>query len=332
MLALVYVLPASAQDPQFSQYYANKLWLSPAFAGSGIGPRFITSFRSQWSGIPGAFRTFSASFDAPIYFGNVQNGIGFSVLADQAGDGALTTLQPLFNYAFLVELSNHSGLRFGLSAGLNITSIDFFALRFPDQLQAGSGGVSQEFTGGGGLSNISNNNRVREEVGAGVIYYNRYLFAGATIKHITQPEQRLLDGARVNSVGTERVDTQLPRMISGFAGGNIPLDPQLKGTIMLTPTVLYRVQGPFSQVDVGTYFKFDYLSIGAYYRALGNDAIIGIVGIDYNNLRIGYSYDYTTSQITNRVSGGSHEISLSYELEQKRKRRKPKPKLTCPNF
>jgi type IX secretion system PorP/SprF family membrane protein len=324
------VQTARAQDPQFSQYYANKLWLSPAFAGSGVGPRIATGFRSQWAGIPGAFRTINASFDAPIYFGNVQNGIGVNVMADQAGEGALTLIEPTLSYSFLAELSDNAGIRLGIQGGIRYNSIDFYALRFPDQLAPGvaPGTVSQEFVN---RSDINANTRLHEEVGAGILFYNKFLFLGGTAKHITQPQQRLLSGAQINSANGQIVDPKLPLYVAGFAGATLPLDGG-DGDVALMPTVLYRMQGPFTQFDAGMYFKYSPLVLGVYYRTLGNDALIGIIGIDYNNFRIGYSYDYTMSDITNRVSGGSHEISISYEFETTRKRRKPKPQMSCPQF
>ena len=39
LLALVGVHGASAQDVGFSQFYANPLYLNPAFAGSKVAPR-----------------------------------------------------------------------------------------------------------------------------------------------------------------------------------------------------------------------------------------------------------------------------------------------------
>ena len=41
------------QDPHFSQYYANPLYLNPALAGSQICPRLAFNFRSQWPSITG---------------------------------------------------------------------------------------------------------------------------------------------------------------------------------------------------------------------------------------------------------------------------------------
>ena len=37
---------AMAQDPHFSQFYANPLYLNPALTGSSIGPRYLLNYRN----------------------------------------------------------------------------------------------------------------------------------------------------------------------------------------------------------------------------------------------------------------------------------------------
>ena len=37
-----------AQDPQFTQFYANPLYLNPAFAGTARCPRICMNYRNQW--------------------------------------------------------------------------------------------------------------------------------------------------------------------------------------------------------------------------------------------------------------------------------------------
>jgi hypothetical protein len=47
--------------------------------------------------------------------------------------------------------------------------------------------------------------------------------------------------------------------------------------------------------------------------------------------KVGYSYDVTVSKLNNGVSGGSHEISMGFNLNCK----KPIPKfrtISCPSF
>jgi len=60
------------------------------------------------------------------------------------------------------------------------------------------------------------------------------------------------------------------------------------------------------------------------------ESITFLIGIKHNALRLGYSYDLAVSNLY-RVSGGSHELSVSYGLQC----RAPRPKvkmINCPSF
>ena len=62
-MALIIVVKGDlfAQDPHFSQFYANPMYINPAFAGSTNHGRIVTNARNQWSSIAGTFTTMSAS-------------------------------------------------------------------------------------------------------------------------------------------------------------------------------------------------------------------------------------------------------------------------------
>ncbi len=74
---------AYSQDVHFSQFYANPLYLNPAFAGSRICPRIITNFREQWPSVTGDFMSYSASYDQ--HFDAISGGVGILFLGDQDG-------------------------------------------------------------------------------------------------------------------------------------------------------------------------------------------------------------------------------------------------------
>src|SRR5690554_7910039 len=76
---------AYAQDPQFSQFYANPIYLNPAFAGSHGCPRFAVNYRNQWPALSGTFVTYSASYDQ--YFKSIAGGVGVIATHDQQGKG-----------------------------------------------------------------------------------------------------------------------------------------------------------------------------------------------------------------------------------------------------
>ena len=55
-----------AQDPIFTQFYSNPVYLNPAFAGSNKCPRSDSNFRNQWPGFSGDFITTSLTYDQHI--------------------------------------------------------------------------------------------------------------------------------------------------------------------------------------------------------------------------------------------------------------------------
>jgi hypothetical protein len=69
-----------AQDPTFTQFYANPIYLNPAFAGSNGCPRYNVNFRNEWPSLTNNYITSSASYDQ--YFKNISG--GFGVLATNA--------------------------------------------------------------------------------------------------------------------------------------------------------------------------------------------------------------------------------------------------------
>src|SRR5437879_1863948 len=78
-----------AQDPHFTQFYANPLYLNPAFAGSAHCPRINLNYRNQWPALAGQFITASFSYDQQI--SSLSSGIGLMALTDNAGEGTLNT-------------------------------------------------------------------------------------------------------------------------------------------------------------------------------------------------------------------------------------------------
>ena len=62
-LMIAVSLVADAQDPQFTQFYANPLYLNPAFAGSSRCPRVNINYRNQWPALKETYITTSASYD-----------------------------------------------------------------------------------------------------------------------------------------------------------------------------------------------------------------------------------------------------------------------------
>jgi type IX secretion system PorP/SprF family membrane protein len=328
LLCLLFVQQAKAQDPQYSQFYSNLLMLNPAFAGSGIGPRIAMNYRAQWVRIPGAYQQGAFSFDQPLFIGRTTQGYGIHLSYDRAGEGNLTKLDLIANYAYQVDLTDVHKLRFGVGAGFQQASIDFFKLRFPDQIDPRDGVVfpTQEPGAAAGLNEV----QLRPDFHAGLTYFNEYAWLGFTVNHLTEPLQRFYD-PDLTPLRPD-INANLPRKYTVTGGIRLPIGPYNDpDRITLTPAFLVKVQGQFSQVDAGLYLNIDPMVFGLWYR--NQDALIGLVGLQKGNFSIGYSFDYTISELTQSISGGSHEIAIVMEIEQFRKLRRMKHQdVPCPRF
>ena len=69
-----------AQDPQFSQFYANPLYLNPAFAGSERCPRLSLSYRNQWPAFGSTYVTYNIAYDQ--YWHALRGGVGIYLMDD----------------------------------------------------------------------------------------------------------------------------------------------------------------------------------------------------------------------------------------------------------
>ncbi|MCF8416279.1 MAG: PorP/SprF family type IX secretion system membrane protein, partial [Crocinitomicaceae bacterium] len=93
---------AKAQDPTFTQFYANPLYLNPAFAGSHGCPRFALNYRNEWPSLSGNYVTYSASYDQ--YFKNISGGFGVLATHDQQGQGTINTSMLGLVYSYHLTL------------------------------------------------------------------------------------------------------------------------------------------------------------------------------------------------------------------------------------
>jgi len=323
--ASLYGGDAAAQDPQWSQYFANQVHLSPAFTGAANGPRLALNYRSQWAAIADHYKQFVTSFDMPVFFGRTRHGLGGTIGMDRAGAGNLTKVDVLFNYAYGFELPNdRSAIRLGLVAGFQQASIDFFKLRFPDSYDALGNFVPTAET-------FAQESRIIPEVGAGALYYSELMWVGFDARHITNPKQVFVNETQSGNA------SKLPVRLATYAGFRLPITRERTMSKTISPSIMYRWQQPFHQVDFATYLTIEPIVVGLGYRFITGgagpgDAIFGMVGVRRGIFQFGYSYDFTISKLTNPVSGGSHEVSLVIELEGKDPRFKPRVKMSCPRF
>ena len=329
---------AEAQDVHFSQYYANPVYLNPAYAGSYICPRIVTNFRMQWPNLSGKYTSYSASYDQ--YFDKIAGGIGVLFVGDHAaGDivhANLSTFAASLIYSYRANLTRDkkNALLLGVQATYQQKHLSFEELTFGDMIDSKYGFVypTQEYFPGytRGLADFS----------AGIAFYSERYYGGIAVNHFTQPKESFRD--------TAGNDARLPMKLTANFGTMIDLKKAMRteksvGDLSLSPNLIFHYQtrfgngGVYTSLNYGMYFGCFPMMIGAWFRQgfENADAVIFLVGIEQKYLKIGYSYDFTipSEKAVGKMTrtGGAHELSAIFYLPCPEKGPRI-PKMNCPTW
>jgi len=321
-------LSLRAQDTQYSQFYANALYLSPAFAGAQQNTRGIVATRYQWPSQAASYISYTASFDH--YFERYKSGVGLIVNSDVATPAHLRTTEIGGQYAYQINLSKKVVFRPAVQLSYVSKKIDYSKLTFGSQY------TDDGFIGGKSGESLLQNSVSYVDISSGGLLYSERYWVGFSANHMNQPNQSFMAGT-----------SRLPAKFSFFGGYTWSFTPAWRKRHVnpneeksISPTFLYKMQGKSDQLDIGLYGRYNALVVGMWYRGVplkvykpekvNNDALIFLVGIVYKEFTFGYSYDLTISRLT-AASGGSHEITASYSIKHKKKKTIMKM-LPCPKF
>lgn len=326
---LILSLKLQAQDPEFSQYYSAPLYLNPAFSGTASDHRFIANHRNQWPSISNGFVTYAFSYDYNLE--NLNSGFGVLLMTDKAGSAGLKSTTLNLQYAYRVQLADKWVLSSGLNFGVGFRNIDFNKLIFYDQL---------EFDGGSGVPSddpVLRNNASTTyfDFGAGALLYSRTVWLGFAASHLNRPNRSFID---------EEADIPIKTTVHG--GVRIPLYRGMmkrERTAAIMPSFVYKQQGNFDQLDIGTYFLYEPVILGLWYRGIpikqnirdniSHDAVVVVLGFQLEKVELSYSYDITVSEL-GPSSGGAHEIAVKYRMDMLKgnKTKKKERYIPCPTF
>ena len=318
-----------AQDPQFSQYYNAPMYLNPGFTGITEQQRVVVNNRIQWPSLPQAFTTYSASYD--IWVDELRSGFGVIATTDKQGSAGWRSTNFGLLYSYKIKINDKLVFSPGLYFGYGFNGLDRTKLLFGDQL----GFNTQGPTGDPDFKRLGNKQYF--DFGSGGVFYTKTLFFGASFSHMNTPNLSIL--------GSE---SKLPMKSVIHGGARIPLyngPRRIARVSYLTPSFIFQKQGTITQLSLGLNYHIDPVSIGVWYRGKpyekipdsklpNQDAIIFNMGLYMDHITIGYSYDFSISQLST-TSGGAHEISLIYEFTAKpldRGVKKRNQLIPCPTF
>ncbi|MCC6383616.1 MAG: type IX secretion system membrane protein PorP/SprF [Bacteroidia bacterium] len=272
------------QDPQFSQNMFNRLQPNPATAGSNDAICAHLLYRSQWVSFDGAPKTGVLSIDAPVSF--LHGGLGLTLMNDKIG----------FEKSFNAKLAY--ALRFDVGVGKIAIGADVGLMQ--KSLEGGyvydNSGVYNPKDLDDPLIPKNNVSGSAIDLGLGAYYNSEHFYAGVSALHLTEAK---IDYGNQSS--------KLARHLYGMVGASFDLTP----SVALKPSVFVKniPAKTIADINLNVHFSNTFY-VGASYRL--EDAIVAMAGVNlFQNLRLGYSYDITTSRLKD-FNNGSHEIFLGY--------------------
>ena len=276
------------QDALLSQYMFNHLLINPAYAGSKDYMMATLLYRNQWVNWKGAPTTEVASLHGPIGLTNM----GWGGLISHDHEGVTDRTDFYGNFSYFIRVNEQMKLGMGLRAGAA-----YYVRHNSDLVYWDSN--DPKFAS----DQVSN---ILPNVGAGLYLYGDMFYVGASIPELLSydPNKSLSIDAQ-----TKFVPEQV-RHVFATAGYVLPINDD----VILKPSLLVKyVANTPTEVDININALLNNIIwIGASYRT--SDAVVAIVEFQLNKkLRIGYSYDFTLTDIKD-YSSGSHEIMLGYDF------------------
>lgn len=275
------------QDPQFSHNMFNHTAVNPGFAGSSGRINITAINRQQWVGFDGAPVTTLFSADAALKPFGIKSGVGLTIIQDEIG----------FEKDFHIKAAYAYRMNLGageLAAGVTFGLVNK-SLEAEWEVPSGS-----DFTPPSGDPSIPDDqSKMAFDMGFGLFYSDSKMYVGLSTAHLNQAQFKL-----------EKGTPSLQRHYFLTAGYNIELPFPL---FELQPSTFIKFDGTSAQVSANARVIYNKKFWGGVTYRLG-DAFVAMAGIElFNGLKIGYSYDVTTSKIR-KYSSGSHEVFINYQF------------------
>ncbi|MEO1261977.1 MAG: PorP/SprF family type IX secretion system membrane protein [Bacteroidota bacterium] len=322
------LIDAQGQDRLFSQFYASPLTLNPALTGAFEGKYRVSAiYRDQWEPVmEDSYSTFSTALDLRWRVGEVKSkykdyaAVGVMFYNDKAGLLELSTTSILISGAFhkALDLKSTQYISLGFQAGVAQKNVNYADVTFEDQ-----------FNGTTGFSNPTNerlpdNNFAIGDYSVGLNYvfspqYSKMrFFVGGAMHHFNEPSISFYHN---DNPETDLPDNKLDARYSGQVSAFLPVSDG----IQLQPRMIIDKQGNHLKMDAGMNIRFDAseykniaIHLGGYLRPVQDydestrlDALVTLLGVEFNNVLIGMSYDLNLGELSD-FNRRTFEFSVAY--------------------
>lgn len=279
----------SQQDPHYTQYMYNQSIINPAYAGINEYLSTGILYRSQWLGMDGAPTTGTAFLHTPV----AKNlGVGVSFVNDNIGP--VTENSAFADVSYTLRLGKGHSLALGVKGGVTMQEIGLFSK------------INNTLPNKGDIAFSEDSSETLFSAGAGLFYFTNKYYVGFSVPNFLQ--NTYIEKSN-RKFGTDVVHM----FLTGGYVFDLNNDWKLKPSTMLK----MAVESPLSaDLSLNTLYR-EKLEFGVTYRL--QDSFGAMVNYRITpKLRIGYAYDYITSDLSYKTSG-SHEVIVLFDVFYKKK-------------
>lgn len=310
-----------AQDPIFTQYFLVPETLNPGFTGFMETTYAGIIHREQWPELDLSVDTDYAFVNT--WSDNLNSGIGLNILNQRENASKYNFTQINANYAYRVRINDTWTFRPGIEAGFGLKSFAFGNLLLEDQINIGG---SNNATSIDPL--LANDKVTFFDVSAGMVFNTDDLWIGLSMKHLNRPNIALSTNGNLPLNTFFSLSSGYEFLVADYIDVLfLPYETKM------FVTSNYMQQGRYNRLDMGASILFEKMFFGTTFvtnpakNGMNNELLTSVnffTGLQYENLRLGLSYDLNTTKIGR--TGGVYELSLTYQFNMARKC------FGCPNY
>ncbi len=303
-------LEMNSQDVHFSQFCMTPLILNPALTGHIEGKyRINLNYKRQWTGVTrsGVFNTPALSFDLNLKTKKEKRhsfGLGLAAVNDlSSSNNKLTNLTVLLSGAghFSLDKKEKHFISIGLNGGLMNRRFKTQDMLFASQYDGYT--LDSDRSSGETFENTSFFN-IDSRVGLVYAVYpsaKTHIKIGGSFLHVLKMDE-----------GVSNVENARPHRIIANAEIFHSINPK----IGIQPYFLFMTQAQAMEVAGGANIHFTFGFDNAFFVGGGyrwQDAAVATIGLDFKNMRLGMSYDVTTSKL-GALTRGKGDFELSFQF------------------
>lgn len=318
LVFLSLTLIVKSQDQNYSQFFNNKIYYNPAYAGLFDGVRVNFNYRNQWTNIPYDFKSYNVALDLSARNLPGGGGIGLIVHNNNEGEGMVRNLYAGLVLATRVHPNDDYAIQFGITTAVCQKKIDWTGLVFPDQLDGRYGNVFPT-----NFTEPYRSSVVYPDFNFGsVLNYNGNKMnarIGGSIHHIFEPNIGFVETeSKLSMKFVAHTDAVIYVGNSSSNKGGRQSDESVK----INPGFIYENQYGANSFSLGINAYKSYIYLGMWFRnedinEVNLSSMVFLAGVnlpvsDDSRVKVMYSYDYIMNSMLG--TGGTHEISVIFEF------------------